>query len=263
MEELRRLYHSLSAHLYDHMWHRPIGLIVERIATVITQTDASLNGLGGWSLHFDHMWRLSIQDLWDAGFPGSDQWNPQYGEIDIDPHLKHINIYEFIALFIELWICVRQMLEEHLLIPGGHRLAALADNTSALSWLRYASRTKRPPVRRLARFLLSLLAHPFPALNVHVQGRHLAGKLNKGADRLSRWELAPSWESVISQCPNLAPLRTCRLPRELLSMLADLLKHEQTEEWYEQKMTRLWTIEPPIFESGSSRLRGTQTSISS
>ena len=71
-------------------------------------------------------------------------------------------------------------------------LLALADNTSALSWLRYASRTRRPHVRRLARFFLSMLAHPFPALTLRVQGKHLPGLENVGADFLSRFEKAPS-----------------------------------------------------------------------
>ena len=262
LDELQRLFQSLSDDLYHHLWHRPIGLLVEREPNGKTQTDASLNGLGGWSLEFLHMWRLCIADLWATGFPRGDRHNPQYGEPDIDPLLCHINLYEFIAIFIELWICGRQMMEEHRLIPGGYCLAALADNTSALSWRRYASRTKRPPVRRVARLLLGFLAHPFLALNLRVQGHHLAGDLNTGADLLSRFEKAPSWESAITQCSNLRNLRTCRLPRELLCILSTLLTEEPTEAWFEQRMTDLWTLEPPIFESGSSALRGTQTSIS-
>ena len=138
LAELQRLYHSLSYDLYHCMWHRPIGLIIDRIPTIITQTDASLNGLGGWCSQLNHMWRLSIQDLWDCGFPKGDRHNPQYGEPDIDRvgpdgKLCHINIYEFIAIFIEIWIAVRQLDLERWLVDGGHRLAALADNTSALS----------------------------------------------------------------------------------------------------------------------------------
>ena len=267
LAELRRLYNSLSTDLYHHLWHRPIGLIVPRLPTIITQTDASYTGLGGWSEEFNHMWRLSIEDLWACGFPKFDRHNPQFGEPDIDVpdkngKLCHINILEFIALIIEIWICVRQLFDEHCLIDGGHILLAWADNTSALSWLRYASRTKRHPVRRLARFLLAFLAHPFPALNLRVQGKHLAGELNTGADRLSRFELAPSWESAIDQCSHLRHLRTCLLPRELLRTLSSLLVSEQTEAWFEEKMTELWTIEPPVFVTGSSSLRGSETSIS-
>ena len=55
LAELQRLKDSLSDSLYDPMWHRPIGLLVDRLPTLITQTDASLNGLGGWSLHMDYM----------------------------------------------------------------------------------------------------------------------------------------------------------------------------------------------------------------
>ena len=125
LDELKRLYHSLSDKLCHHMWHRPIGLLIDRVPTIITQTDAAYSGLGGWSAEFDHKWRLSIQDLWDCGFPKFDRHNPQYGEPDIDVvgkqgKLCHINILEFIAMIIELWICVRQLFDEHCLIDGGY-----------------------------------------------------------------------------------------------------------------------------------------------
>ena len=52
LDELKRLYHSLSDNLYHHMWHRPIGLLIDRVPTIITQTDAAYSGLGGWSAEF-------------------------------------------------------------------------------------------------------------------------------------------------------------------------------------------------------------------
>ena len=175
--------------------------------------------------------------------------------------MTHINIYEFIGIIIELWICGRQLHLDRYLVDGGHILLALADNTSALSWLRYATRTKRPPVRRLARFLTAFLASPFLALVLRVQGKHLPGLLNEGADLLSRFEKAPSWESAINQCSHLKHLRTCQLPPELLSILSTILGSEQTEAWCEEKMTELWTIAPPTFEDGCNRLQGSATSI--
>ena len=177
-------------------------------------------------------------------------------------NLCHINIYEFIAIIINLWIAIRQLALTGWKVAGGHRILSVADNTSALSWLRYASRTRRPPVRRLARFLLGFLSHPFPSLHVRVQGKHLEGIKNVGADFLSRFEKAPSWESAIAQCSDLKTLRTCRLPRELLWILSSLLTAERTEAWYEEKMTRLWTLEPPSFGTGATALRGSDTSIS-
>jgi hypothetical protein len=262
LEDLHRLRASLSSDLYDHLWHRPIGLLIDRTPSIITRTDASLNGMGGWCAELNHMWRLSIEDLWACGFPCGNPANAQYWEPDLDPSQSHINLYEFVAIIIELWICARQLMEEHWYIDGGHILLALADNTSALSWLKYAARTKRPHVRRLSRFLIYFLSQPFPALNLKVRSRHLAGLLNTGADYLSRFELAPSWESAMNQFPPLKNLRTCLLPRELLCILSSLLTSEPTEAWYEEKMTALWTLEPPTFATGSSRLTGCQTSIS-
>jgi hypothetical protein len=207
------------------------------------------------------MWRLSIADLHSCGFPRGDRHNPQYWEEDLDPLKSHINLYEFVAIIIQIWIAVRQLHSDTATPPGGHRLASIADNTSALSWLLYSGRTTRPPIRRLARFLLAFLAHPFPAANLRIQGKHLPGKHNTGADLLSRFEKAPSWESAIQQFSPLKTLRTCLIPQELLLNLSLLVRDEQTEEWFEQKMIELWTIGPPLFAAGSAQLQGSTTSL--
>jgi len=80
----------------------------------------------------------------------------------------HINILEFFGIFIELWFLLQSLKETYdadptTQPPGSFRILALADNTSALSWLQYATRTKRPVVRRLARLLTAFLSSPFPA----------------------------------------------------------------------------------------------------
>ena len=212
-----------------------------------------------------------------AGLQQDVGWNNKqnYHEPDIDPRALHINILEFLAIFIELWICVRTIVlanhAPHLhdpaaapaatCPPGGHRLIAKADNTSALSWLRYASRTKRAPIRRLARLLTAFLCHPLVVNLLRVQGQHIAGVVNVGADNLSRFELSGSWAAIMANCPNLNPLRVCLLPRELLSLLIAALSSEQTEEWFETATTKLWTIAEPTFVTGSSRPLGTTTSV--
>jgi hypothetical protein len=145
--------------------------------------------------------------------------------------------------------------------PGGHRLLARADNTSALSWLRYATRTKRAPVRRLARLLTALLCHPFPSSHCQVQGKHIAGIVNISANHLSRFEKSPSWEAVMDNCVHLRTLRTCQFPQEVLSIIVLTFLREQIEGWYETATTRLWTIAPPVFATGSQRLAGTTTSV--
>lgn len=277
-QELHVFRSKISDDITDPFWCRPIGLMVPREPTIVVYTDASTKALGGYSLDSDlnHMWRITVDDLRAAGLPSGMAWNNKqnYHEEALDPMGLHINILEFIAIIIELWICLRQLhaarhsssppnSEEPAATdpPGGHRLLARADNTSALSWLRYATRTKRPKVRFLARLLTAFLSHPFAAPFVLVQGLHLAGTANVNADHLSRPELSESWAAVMENCVQLRNLRVCLLPPELLSLLVSAFLKEQTEEWYETAMTRLWTIAPPVFVTGSQRPVGTSTSV--
>jgi hypothetical protein len=76
-------------------------------------------------------------------------WNNRqnYHEPDIDPKGFHINILELFAIIIELWITLHDQLylahpavplstslaPAEAIPPGGHRLLARANNTSALS----------------------------------------------------------------------------------------------------------------------------------
>lgn len=276
LADLEYLLRAVSPTASPSLWERPIGLIIPRDPTITFWTDASLNGMGGWCAadQLNHKWRLSLEDFHQCGLPaGPGRWtNPQNYGSDVYPDNPHINILEFIALIIEIWICARQIHRATTdpsssdtfanAPPGGHRLGALADNTSALSWLRYASRTKRIPVRNLARLLMAFLSHPFITALLCVQGRHLAGRDNIGADLLSRFENAPSWESATEQYPPLATLRTCLLPRELLSVIAYAVSQKPTGDWFETKAIELWTLEPPGFGTGSATLVGTTTSLS-
>jgi hypothetical protein len=275
LSEMHQLLATISPVLHHPAWSSPIGLLVPRSPTIHVFTDASLGAMGGWSPlhHLNHMWRLTTADLERCGFPADVGWNNghNYLEPALDKHKKHINILEFVAIFIELWISLRQIhcamvhgcsLAAERIPLGGHRIWAQADNTSALSWLRYAARTRRPPIRRLARLLTAFLSHPSATNILRVQGDHLAGKNNTEADSLSRLELCPSWESVMASSPALTNLRTCLLPPRLLSLIASAFSSEQTADWYETATTELWTIAPPVFAIGSARLVGTATSLS-
>lgn len=278
LQELRSFRSKITDNVDDPFWTKPIGLLVPREPTLTVYTDASTKALGGWSGEHDlnHMWRITVQDLTGAGISPKMGWNNphNYHEPDLDPRALHINILEFFALIIELWICLRQLhtartdptslspLAPAELTPhGGHRLLARADNTSALSWLRYATRTKRPKVRQLARLLTAFLSHSFASSFIRVQGLHLAGIANVSADHLSRPEKSPSWAAVMENCVHLRNLRICLLPPELLSLLVSAFSKEQTEEWYETAMTKLWTIDPPVFVTGSQRPVDTSTSV--
>lgn len=275
--ELRVFRDHISEDIADSYWSRHIGLLIQRSPTITVFTDASTKALGGWSPHseLNHMWRITVNDLIIAGMPKGIGWmnTHNYHEADIDPGKFHINILEFFAIFIELWISLRQLHLAHMAGPtpseapaeaipsGGHRISALADNTSALSWLRYASRTTRAPVRNIARLLTALLCYPFAASNIRVQGRHIPGVTNVEADHLSRLEKSASWEAVMANCAHLTNLRTCQFPQELLSLLVYCYLQEPTEEWFETATTALWTIAPPVFATGSARLVGTTTSV--
>lgn len=270
VDELTEFRTHISDDLYDPFWCRPIGLMVPRTPTITVCTDASSKALGGWSRfgELNHMWRITVEDLFPTGPNQKMNWdNPHnFHEPKLDKHKAHINILEFFAIFIELWICLRQLMEAaadpslpmaeapaQCIPPGGHRLLVRADNTSALSWLRYATRTKRQPVRRIARLLTGLLSSAFASTHLRVQGKHLAGIANVSADNLSRFELSASWGQLMVNCHNLTPLRICLFPQELLSLLTAVFIKEQTEDWYATATTKLLTIAPPRFVTGSNR----------
>jgi hypothetical protein len=84
------------------------------------------------------MWLLHRDDLLDFGF--AMEWLEEKATIVNleDPNRLHINILKMIALIIKIWLAL-VFITQHGDIPCGHIIAMLADNTSALSWMRYAS----------------------------------------------------------------------------------------------------------------------------
>jgi hypothetical protein len=276
ISELTEFRSQLSDVVLDPYWTRPIGLLVPRPPTITVFSDASTLALGGWSRvsELNHMWRVTLDDLITAGLPANMGWNNphNYHEPSVDPKAFHINVLELFAIFVELWISLRQLHAAHsstpnplapaeALPPGGHCLLARADNTSALSWLRYASRTKRACIRRLVRLLTAFFCHPFPASHCRVQGLHIAGVANVSADHLSRYEKSPSWAAAMANSASLQNLRICLLPQELLSIIVSAFLHEQTEEWFATQTTRLWTVGPPVFVTGSQRNVASSSSV--
>jgi hypothetical protein len=70
----------------------------------------------------------------------------------------HINIFEFFALIITIWLTLQlsQPCEDIIYSTYG-------DNMSAVSWLPSAARARSPAVGRLARYLQAMLSTcPFP-----------------------------------------------------------------------------------------------------
>jgi len=202
------------------------------------------------------MWRLSDADLSELGFPVKALCSGQY-EPDRKAEGLHINILEFIALIINIWLTERLLLKDGNRV-GGHIIQALSDNTSALSWMSHASRSLTPTVSRLARFLTALQV--YLPLQSSLTGRHLPGRQNIGADVLSRVHQYPSWGSATAACSHLAALPAYRLPRRLLLTMLSATLSMQTEDWSERRMIELWKLEPLIFPTGSLAM-DTRTSL--
>ena len=128
---------------------------------MVSLTDASYEGLGGYIVAFDFKWRLSSADLASAGIPVLLHEPERYA-----PHpdgLLHINVLEFLAMFINTWLTIR-LLTRRPTPPGGWVLHFLADNTSALGWIHHASGRADPS--------FSLLPAPLPPYSPFPQLPH-------------------------------------------------------------------------------------------
>jgi len=118
-----------------------MGLLDDRSPTHLCLSDASYGGLGAWSPHdhFDFVWRLTREDLGQAGFDMK-AINEDTCKLDGTNYGLHINILEYIAIIIELWFVIILITR---LGPRDSRyvMTLKSDNTSALSWMCYAARS--------------------------------------------------------------------------------------------------------------------------
>ena len=257
LADLALLRSTLTSDERHPAWCRPIGLLIPRSPTLTILSDAAYGGIGGWCASPPFMWRLSDRDLARSGFPVKELREGCSEPVGSADGL-HINVLEFLALIINAWLALSLLRLRPALI-GGEILAVLADNTSALSWMKHASRSHRPPVRRLARCLSALfLASPVQAA---VSGSHIPGKDNVAADRLSRVNEYPTWPCVIAGLSHLQHLPAYRLPHRLLSLLSSTVSEASLAEEFVPAMTRLLTVAPVILPIGSP-LMATRTSYS-
>ena len=215
----------------DNLWKRPISLLIPRDPHFIAKSDACSVGLGGFSPLLNFQWRLSANDL-----------NAR--------HL-HINMKEFLALFINVYLCMiffRQLhrqkkLPEHLKELDGWIFNLLTDNTTAMSWMTFASRLRTPQTDRLS-FLLSYLIFKFNNLYPSVfKPQFLPGVENGEADALSRPQLFPSFKDIFNKYPHLKNLTPVRLPSKLTSLLKKGLSTNLTREQIERDATTLLSVE--------------------
>jgi hypothetical protein len=236
---------------YHPIWSRDIGLLIPREVNTIPISDASYEGLGGFCRTFRYMWRLSVHDLRSCGWKicGDEESKNQLHETPSfspkpGPDEAHINVLEFVAIIINMWMLLK-LIDKGERPPGvkTHIIARfLADNTSALSWLRHAGRTKRPQTRNLARLLTSLLLHRnFP---LQISSQHIPGSENLEADCLSRFSKHPSWESLMNDASlDYRHLRAYQVPQKLLTTIWSIASNTQIADMSAQVMIALWRLE--------------------
>ena len=241
----------------DVIWSRPIGLLIPRTPHMRSLTDASYEGLGGYSVCFNYKWRLSSADLAAAGLPVLLAEPEKFKKLPAG--LLHINVLEFLAIFINTWLAI-QLLPKHSTPPGGWVLHFLADNTSALGWIHHASRSRRPVIQAISRAFAALLTFP-SASTFTITSAHIPGVKNVGADALSRPTQFSTWSAAHTACPELAPLQAYRIPGRLLSHLRWLVSAPQIEGQLEPATLALLSLEPTTLSLGLRR-RDSMTSHS-
>jgi hypothetical protein len=132
----------------------------------------------------------------------------------------HINPLELVGVIINVVLALAWATT--VTAPtGGHVFRIWADNTSALSWLENTSRDTNPIVLCRVRFLMAILV--VSGIPCILQGEHIPGAQNMGADPLSRPTLLPIWASVIVACPMVKLCWRCQVPPVLLSDLASTI----------------------------------------
>ena len=241
---VRQLLASRSA---DALWSRPIGLLIPRTPHMTSLTDASYEGLGGWCLSPPFKWRLSSSTLATRGWPVLTTEPPRYRPLP--PGKWHINVLEFMAVFINTWLSIH-LLSRQAMPPGGWILHLRADNTSALSWMHHSSRSQRPLVQDITRGYAAFITFFMPN-TFAIMRSHIPGSLNDQADTLSRPWQYPTMRQVHSQCPDLAPLPGYHIPSPLLSHLLWLVSQPQTGEQLESATIALRSLEPVILSPGA------------
>ena len=229
--ELQAIQRMLTDNLHHLTWCHPIGLIIPWMPNLNSESDASYEGLGGRLHELDAMWWITTDDLCSLGWiiygdpteldlPLQDR---PFAGYSINEEGMHINLLEFIALFINIWITIKRL---HQLHPQGTAdlfiAKFLADNTSAISWLKYAGRSNKMPIQNLAHLLTAMLLFFSHHSNIQMQviGEYLEGKLNIVTDALLHFSKHPSWVSIIAdESLNLQNVTAYHLPPQLLMIL--------------------------------------------
>ena len=204
--ELCILHHTIDDNIYHPVWCHSISLIIQHKPTLVAKSDAAYEGIRGILDHLDCMWHVSGDDLQQLSWVlyGDEQELQQplsdheFTGYSLEQEGIHINLLEFVAIFINIWMTLKRIAH---LYPDYQWMTFiakfLADNTSAVSWLKYAGRSNKLPIRNLAHLLTALLVHlcQFP---IQVTGEHIPGEKNNITNALSCFSGHPSWGSLIA-----------------------------------------------------------------
>jgi hypothetical protein len=259
--DLRLIQKTLEEPLGEQLWSRPIGLLVPREPTATVLSDASYGGIGGWSETFGFLWRITRQELILHGFnmreidsageavpPNSVSGSGHGAESDT----LHINVLEFVGIIINIWIVLSVMrTSKSWRRDGGHIISVLADNTSALSWLRHAARSRRPAIRNLAYFCQCLLLFSQTSDHATFLGSHIPGKDNGEADALSRPETSGTLDCAIAAFSRLQTCHVFQIPSGVLSTLARTISSHEIGDGLVNETTNLLKLAPRSSPPGS------------
>jgi hypothetical protein len=214
-------------------------------------SDASYEGVGGWSPDFQVMWRLSREDLLLLGFPLKLVTSAD-GEPEMDAAGLHINHLEFIAAIINLWLllkCIQSLSP----CATGYIVDLWSDNTPALSWMKVTAATRNPALQLLARFASALLVQTSHLLT-RVQPVHIPGKDNVETDAQSRFQNGrlQSWEDIVNRCSRLETCKICLLLPALLVMLVEFSLCKPTVDTHDNVTMHLLTLAYDSLPAGSN-----------
>ena len=107
----------------DDLCSRLIGLLAERQIAVLFSSDACYGGIGGWSLEFRIIWRLTRDDLIMCVFPMKALGPPGEPASPNVPRL-HMNPLEFVGIIINLWFVCGTFPNQTILFRRGAILLA-------------------------------------------------------------------------------------------------------------------------------------------
>lgn len=251
ISDIKLLVHYILHEPTHHLLQRPIGTLISRDPLFEWTTDASNQGLGGWSTQHLFQWRLSIEDLLSSS-------NAFQALLDETPEALHINVLEFLAIYISTWLGLKLI---HQKILSGEPISTSqgvcfhihSDNTSAISWMYHASRTSRQKhVQNLSRAFQTLLLEYDSLFYLSFESSHIKGDENGPADALSRPRTWPSFNDVWSDFPTLSKIPTYQIPSEVLQHLGCILSQQRSEDMYVNATRALLQVEPLILTNGAS-----------